>query len=40
VIHDHDAIYAPAVDTALTSMHLSAVKTPVRVLKRTPFVNA
>ncbi len=37
VIHDHDAIYAPAVDAALTSMDLSMVKTPVRVAQANAF---
>src|SRR5712692_3492102 len=36
LIHDRDAIYAPAVDRAVTSMGLRVLKTPVR----TPQANA
>jgi putative transposase len=36
LIHDHDAIYAPAVDRAIRSMGLRILKTPVR----TPQANA
>ena len=36
VIHDRDAIYAPAVDRAVEAMGLRALKTPVR----TPQANA
>jgi putative transposase len=36
VLHDHDAIFAAAVDDALTSMRLRVLKTPVR----TPQANA
>jgi len=37
LIHDHDAIYAPAVDSALTSMHVRVVTTPVRVPQANAF---
>jgi len=36
IVHDRDAIYSPAVDRALTSMHLRVLKTPARV----PQANA
>jgi putative transposase len=36
MIHDRDAIYAPAVDRAVEAMGLRVVKTPVR----TPQANA
>jgi putative transposase len=36
VIHDRDALYSSAVDRALASMHLCALRTPVR----TPQANA
>ena len=36
LIHDRDAIYAPAVDATLGSMHLQVLKTPVR----SPHANA
>jgi transposase InsO family protein len=36
VLHDRDAIFAPSVDSALGSMHLRVLKTPVR----TPQANA
>jgi putative transposase len=35
-VHDRDAIYAPAVNHAITSMGLRVLKTPVR----TPQANA
>ena len=37
VIHDHDAIYARAVDAALTSMDVTVVKTPIRVPQANAF---
>ena len=37
VIHDHDAIYSPAVDRALASMHLRVLTTPARAPQANAF---
>jgi transposase InsO family protein len=37
LIHDRDAIYAPAVDRAITAMGLRVLKTPVRTPHANPF---
>jgi putative transposase len=37
LIHDRDAIYAPAVDRAIRSMGLRVLKTPVRTPKANAF---
>ena len=31
IVHDHDAVFSPAVDDALRTMNLRVLKTPVRV---------
>jgi hypothetical protein len=40
LVHDHDTIYAPGVDRALTAMGLRVLKTPIATPRRTPFANA
>src|SRR5712691_3149746 len=37
IVHDHDAVFSPAVDDALGSMNLRAVTTPVRVPQANAF---
>ncbi len=37
IVHDHDAVFSPAVDDALRAMNLRALNTPVRVPQANAF---
>jgi transposase InsO family protein len=37
IVHDHDAVFSPAVDEALKAMYLRALTTPVRVPQANAF---